>query len=418
MTALRRSFAVGAGALKLGQSLRVADTLGDVKARPGKPGRWYIDFGKRKGRTRRIYSYIDETGHKTAFVGTDGLQKARTVLSFIRAQVAIGKDLDVAIDHYSPSPRADVLTLADEYVEKVRRKARNEDSARNVESLIRHHWQRWRGVSVYAVRTGHLEDWVEEMRATPRHDRKGRPIPGSAVGDATVQRNLATFRAFLGWLHYREVLPSVPPFPTVTTEKRVTALMTWAQQDQVLEAIPERKRGAFILLCDLGLRPSTARALHVVDYDPERRVVSVHRAAKGARSTAREGGTKTGSASEKPVSERFAKWAATWVPAEARLQQRYLFPSPSGGMYHAKSLYHLWKRACDRARVPYVPLRDATRHSTATALYDRGEDLERIQRLLDHRSIGTTRTYVQGRPGQLVDLVRRGRVSIGSTPDS
>jgi hypothetical protein len=58
---------------------------------------------------------------------------------------------------------------------------------------------------------------------------------------------------------------------------------------------------------------------------------------------------------------------AEHVPRDARLTQEFLFPSPTGVMWSHGYLKWRWRKASEAADVPIVPVREGTRHSSATA---------------------------------------------------
>jgi integrase len=83
-----------------------------------------------------------------------------------------------------------------------------------------------------------------------------------------------------------------------------------------------------------------------------------------------------------------------------------LFPSPIGGMYAHSTLARRWQRACRDAGVPFVPLRQASRHSTATDLLRKGASLEEIRRLLGHTNARMSERYARWSDQALVAVMR------------
>jgi integrase/recombinase XerD len=138
--------------------------------------------------------------------------------------------------------------------------------------------------------------------------------------------------------------------------------------------------------------------------------VRIEVAAKGATKNAKVAGTKTGRSRRLPVSERLAAWIAAYTTPEGRLRGDLLFPSPRGGMYAHGSLWRRWRRACADAGVPLVPLRQASRHSTATDLLRKGAEIEKIRHLLGHTNTKTTERYARFPSQALVSVIKpRGR---------
>jgi site-specific recombinase XerD len=76
-------------------------------------------------------------------------------------------------------------------------------------------------------------------------------------------------------------------------------------------------------------------------------------------------------------------------------------------MWSQHELIEVWRAACKRAGLVEVPLREGTRHSTATWLRESGAGLEVVQHLLGHTTSAHTQRYAQARPAELVRLVER-----------
>jgi integrase len=117
--------------------------------------------------------------------------------------------------------------------------------------------------------------------------------------------------------------------------------------------------------------------------------------------------TKTRKIRTLPVSDRLADWIAEYVPRDARLSRKLLFPSPRGGMFSASTLRTTWERACRDAGVRAVPVREGTRHSSATAARRAGLPLDLIRLFLGHTNQKTTERYSKSHNDALVALVRR-----------
>ena len=86
------------------------------------------------------------------------------------------------------------------------------------------------------------------------------------------------------------------------------------------------------------------------------------------------------------------------------------FRAQRGGIDAHGSLWRRWRQACADAGVPLVPLRLASRHSTATDLLRNGAEIEKIRRLLGHTNPKTTEGYACFADQALVSAVKpRGR---------
>jgi len=332
---------------------------------------------------------------------------ARDALHHIRVRVAQGEPLEAVLDSFRPTGRYHVLACAERWLEHQDERARAgeiaELSVRHITGKIEKHFGRWQGVGVHEIRTRHLHDWAMDLQTQ-----------GLAPG--TVRNILATMRAMMGWLKMRQEFHAVPDFPSIRMPEHAPQLLAPAQQTAVLEAIPPGRRGIFLALANLWLRPSEARALRPEVYEVVRERgprdpagwMTIKRAAAGpfVSSPVREW-TKTRRVRTLPVSDQLAGWIAEHVPTDARVTQEFLFPGATGRMWGHKALEVHWKRACEAAKVPAVPVREGTRHSSATAA--RSADpamLPLIQRMLGHANVKTTERYSLHQDGSLVRLVR------------
>jgi site-specific recombinase XerD len=59
--------------------------------------------------------------------------------------------------------------------------------------------------------------------------------------------------------------------------------------------------------------------------------------------------------------------------------------------------------------VPYAPVRNGTRHSTATWLRESGVNLEDVQQQLGHASLAHTQRYARPMPAGLIRLKERAK---------
>jgi integrase len=69
-----------------------------------------------------------------------------------------------------------------------------------------------------------------------------------------------------------------------------------------------------------------------------------------------------------------------------------LFPSETGNYMDAKNLQRSWKRALEKANIPYRKFH-ALRHTYATRLFENNASIITVSRLLGHSSIKTTEIY-------------------------
>jgi integrase len=180
--------------------------------------------------------------------------------------------------------------------------------------------------------------------------------------------------------------------------------LTREEQTKVLDAIPDAVRGIFLAMADCAMRPNEARCLRPQDMNAEG-WVTIERAVKDRGSKAPIGPTKTGRTRTVPLlTDRLLVWLKAHPP-----QGTLLFFSPAGAMWSHKEMATVWDAACADAKVRRVPMREGTRHSTATWLRTAGHSPFDVQRLLGHANVSMTERYAKARPAELVRLREVGK---------
>jgi hypothetical protein len=90
------------------------------------------------------------------------------------------------------------------------------------------------------------------------------------LSETSVVHVLGALRTCLGFVAEHSDRFRVPKFPALRRDTREPGLLSPDEQDLVLDAIPVAKRGAFLGLVDLMIRPGEVRALNVEEYEPPR----------------------------------------------------------------------------------------------------------------------------------------------------
>jgi len=354
-----------------------------------KDGRWFI----RLGRFGRIYS-----ARGTRF---ESEEDAEYVLKAIRTAVSEGVPKRQAVDRWLPtsSEAHGIGRWLGLWLERMRDLERSGERSREyLDELERwckkggHVEEYWGRRSVHEITYAGLEEW-------------GRWLARRKLSAKTRHNVMASLHSFLGWLRLSGEIGVVPPFPWPRYAEYAPRLLSVEAQGRVLEAVPLPRRGIFLALALLGLRPSEAIRLRVADYQP----------GDPGWLTVRK--TKNGEAKRLPVPDALAEWIAAHVPREARLEGAPLFALPyfghgrrPAGGWNATSLRRDWHSACaavgERAK-----LYEGTKHSMATDLLRRGVHERTIQVLLGHRDARSTRRYARLADQALVEAIRLPRGS-------
>ena len=186
---------------------------------------------------------------------------------------------------------------------------------------------------------------------------------------------------------YREVLAWLAVDLEVALPKRpqrIPELLTRAEVCAILDACDDPRYRAMLTVCyGCGLRLSEVVALRVSDIDGERRLLRIDQG-KGAK-------------------DRLVPLSPTLLDALRAYWRLYrphdrLFAGPSGEPLSARTLQRAYTQAKRKAGVAKVGCVHALRHAYATHQLAAGLQVERLQRLMGHRSIHTTLRYVHWLP--------------------
>jgi integrase len=380
---VRQTFAASAEGPVRGIDWDVAERFGRIRRR--QDGRLYIDFG----RAGRLY-----TAHGSPFETPD---RARMVLDAVRTRVAQGVPKRAAVEAWLPAASAPnrVGRWLGVWLDRMRELEAAGDRTRSyVEELERWarpegHFSFWDGRSVHELHGGDVEEWSAWL------SRRG-------LAAKTRLNVMAGFHSFLEWLHRSEVIARVPPFAWPRVQEHVPTILAPQTQEAVLRAIPEAKRGIFLAMALLGVRPSEAIRLNAADLVDG--WVSVRL-------------TKNRQAKRVPVPAELGEWVAAHVPHDARFRGLPLFALPyagrgrrGNGRWNGTSLRREWHIACASVGVR-VKLYEGTKHSGATALLALGVSERTLQTLLGHQDARSTRRYARLGDAALVEALGRRRGS-------
>jgi integrase len=364
--------------------IRDMSKLGNVKARktPAGEARWYILIAGHK-----IYRGRDNVGEWDF----ESEAEAQRYLDRIRARLEDGMELDKLLDQILPKPRRSIVQMSEKWLAAKWSQAQagriTVRSYRVFEGAVKNHWPYWRDTPVEGLSRGQLDDWATYLAVEKK------------LAPATVSYVLATLHSFYQWLRDREEITHLPSFPTVSVPEYTPQWLTREEQTRVLDAIPDAVRGIFLAMADCAMRPNEARCLRPSDLNAEG-WVTIERAVKDRGSKAPIGPTKTGRTRTVPLlTDRLLVWLKAHPP-----QGTLLFFSPAGAMWSHKEMATVWDAACADAKVRRVPMREGTRHSTATWLRTAGHSPFDVQRLLGHANVSMTERYAKARPAELVRL--------------
>lgn len=209
----------------------------------------------------------------------------------------------------------------------------------------------------------------------------------------TVKNVLDVFKTFLRYLKSDlEIVENVPIFPVIEVKEPTTIWLSPEVQKRVLEVIPEEGKPIVIFLMLTGCRPGEARALKCKDVDLEKRIIKISATFSGGIYREKRKGKKAKNAII-PIHQELYPYIKNRV--EENLPDAYVFTNPKTSKYFSKSkLEKLWASIREKVGLTKdVRLYDATRHSFASQLVNKGVSLLSVSRLLGHSSVKMTERY-------------------------
>ena len=249
---------------------------------------------------------------------------------------------------------------------------------------------RLRGMSPVTQRMylGCAERFVAFHRRSPKQlgEAEIRAFLDHLVRRKQVARS--THAVYVAALHflYRTTLDRPDEVQRIPYPRRVgvrlPVVLSLGEVEQLLGAVRSIKHRAMVMVAyGAGLRVSELLSLTAADIDSKRMLIRV-RAGKGDKDR------------YVMLSARLlATLRAYWRQRPSR--DAYLFPSPRAGQpLSRKAMWHVLRRAGQRARLSKRVTPHVLRHSFATHLLEAGTDIRVIQVLLGHRSLQTTARYL------------------------
>lgn len=205
------------------------------------------------------------------------------------------------------------------------------------------------------IRAHHIEDFFNNL-------------PGT-ITLKTKDNIMTNLHGFMTWLYHREVIERRPMFPTISVPKPAAK---WASLEYLMQAfpfVPDRDKPVIHFILHHPPRSSEVCALLVEDFMLDKWVVYVSKAFSKGEVWER----KNNKPYYCPLSEKFDKSVL-----KGKFPKAYAFTNRIGNHYTANSLKKIWGRACNKARIEYIPLKYAGRTRIASDAANRGESLYHI----------------------------------------
>ncbi len=227
---------------------------------------------------------------------------------------------------------------------------------------------------------------IERARQADKPAPKAKPTSG-----ATVNRHMAQLSAVLHYAHRRGWLTAVPPIAKAPEPAKRVAWLTREQADELLEQLPPHLRAMAAFALATGLRETNIRLLTWQQVDMARALAWF------------EGDEmKAGKAHSVPLNDE----ALQVLAGQRGMHRRWVFPVPRWEKKDkptdkprqvwdrptGKVSNHAWRKACERAGVPWLRFHDL-RHTWASWHVQRGTPLPVLQELGGWASLAMVQRY-------------------------
>lgn len=204
--------------------------------------------------------------------------------------------------------------------------------------------------------------------------------------DSYIRDILAVLKSV--FIEYRPA--AIPDFPAHTViPKREKQWLGIERQMAIEPHISERFRLAIHTLQTTGMRPGELRALQVSDMIDGALKVWKAFGSHGLKLARKSGGEVT-----YPIP--LALWQSLQAHVAGKNHDEFIFTTSEGKPLYENTLFKAWARACKKAKVKYIPLYQASRHSVASQIMadHKKKAIEEIQAKLGHLNKHTQKAYV------------------------
>jgi integrase/recombinase XerD len=210
------------------------------------------------------------------------------------------------------------------------------------------------------------------------------------LAESTIERHIASLRAFYQFLVDRELRDDNPSSDLTFRDRGRSLPTVWSEREiesflDVLDS--KRDRALFELLYSTGMRVSELTDLNWGDYSPGERTVQV--TGKGGKERI------------VPLGPKAAECLSEYRKTVEDEPQSPIFRNRRGDRLTSRGVRYLvdtYQPQCPVSK-PLSP--HVFRHSCATHMLNRGANLKTVQALLGHESLSTTQVYTHVSTDQL-----------------
>ena len=183
------------------------------------------------------------------------------------------------------------------------------------------------------------------------------------------------------------LLKKFPDFLTMP-EPEVDEWFTEAEQLAVLDAIPEHDRPIFDFLFLTGCRVNEACALRRSDINVKNDVVII-------QNTIKRDGSIGIVKNKKKRRIKYSAIKSCFPQTEVVSLTGFVFLNKWKRRYSDDYLRDTLNKACDKAEVKRIKLKNATRHSFGMGLLNKGYDIWQVSKIMNHSDLKITEHYAK-----------------------
>lgn len=310
-------------------------------------------------------------------------RKGQTMHSFAHAAAVIG-EIRTAIDQKSFDPniyRKQSGTTFTAFWDRFHRKYRDKPATYDkIRAIGTHHMRYFHNHQMRDIQSWQIDEWWEGL--------KDKDISPRYRNDCL--QWLKRFYNEALALDIVERLPHFPPMDAIP-EPDVVDYLTEEEQISLLSNIPEYDRPIFDFLFLTGVRVNEACGLLRSDTDWKKGVTVIQHTVKRDKTIGIVKSKKRRIIPHVPEIKSCLVDSAKLSGFSHKCQ----FVNRWGRRYHDEYLRETLKKACIKAGVVPMKLKNATRHSFGMALLRKGFDIWQVSKALNHSGIVMTEHYVK-----------------------
>lgn len=351
------------------------------------PTKYFIAF-KWKGKPDRIYR--DRSGkpfHSWVHVSAT-LGEIRSLMA--RHKIGTGFFEPTA---YKQQSGTAFKTFWTEFVERYSGATRSK-----IDTIHKYHYSDFANFQMRDITARHIDAWWQKIK-------KKNLSPRYQIDIMTWLKTFFNHAAKVDVVEKCPTFPAPPLLPAPNVEKWLTEV----QRVEILTALPEYDRPIFDFLFLTGCRVNEAPALRRSDIDFETGSVTIRH-------------TVTRDGSIGPVKNRKPRVIRLSNALRQCLQGRligikddWVFVNKWGRRYSDDYLRETFERACIKAGVEPIPLKNATRHSFGMRLVVLGLDGWRISKIMNQSSMRITEHYVKVLEGNAEEIYGRAEIELSGS---